>query len=53
MGREEKLKGFRQPNSPVGRRGRKGDMGGCLGVGRGLGAGGKRERQKRAEEGGN
>ena len=27
MGREEKLKGFRQPNSPVGGGGRKGDMG--------------------------
>lgn len=36
MGREEKLKGFRQPASPGGREGREGDRGGRLaGEGRG------------------
>lgn len=49
MGQEEKLKGFRQPNSPVGRGGRKGDMGwssGAGGAGR-RGRGRDRKEQRR------
>ena len=45
MGREEKLKGFRQPASPGGREGREGDMGWSSGWG-GPGREGGRDRKE-------